>query len=144
MKNVRGEARRGNARVPPSPLRAIDLESSVNPSAGSRARRKPTRFRRTISWWDLSRPSTNGARPLPRHECIKRERYSYHEFPLFAFNPNVFNRLRSLSRSRRENIPDTFSRYPFPESGIPRFVFGTQGARWNRSDLRREKEGKGF
>lgn len=66
MRNVRGEARRGNARDRLG-------QSSVNPSAGSRARRKSTRFRRTISWRDLSRPSTKGARPDTSPRMYKRE-----------------------------------------------------------------------
>lgn len=124
MRNVRGEARRGNARDRLG-------QSSVNPSAGSRARRKSTRFRRTISWRDLSRPSTKGARPdtsprmykreikIDRERERERERYSCHEFPLRSRStcPNP-----SLS-SRPEDIPDTLSRYPFPESGD--LVFGT-------------------
>lgn len=115
MKNVRGEARRGNARVPPSPLRAIDLESSVNPSAGSRARRKPTRFRRTISWWDLSRPSTNGARPLPRHECInEREREGERGIRATSFLCSRSTRTCSTDSDRCLVLVEKIFPIPFP------------------------------
>lgn len=125
-------------------------ESSVNPSAGSRARRKPTRFRRTISWWDLSRPSTKGLAPIPRHECInerEREGYSCHEFPLTSVRvqPETCPNPSSVASPRK------YSRYlvPLSVSGIGSAEISYSGRRklvgidqiWEEEERRREKKG---
>lgn len=122
-------------------------ESSVNPSAGSRARRKPTRFRRTISWWDLSRPSTKGLAPIPRHECInERERG--------VFVPRVSSvRVQPETCPNPSSVasPRKYSRYlvPLSVSGIGSAEISYSGRRklvgidriWEEEERRREKKG---
>lgn len=124
-------------------------ESSVNPSAGSRARRKPTRFRRTISWWDLSRPSTKGLAPIPRHECInERERERG------VFVPRVSSvRVQPETCPNPSSVasPRKYSRYlvPLSVSGIGSAEISYSGRRklvgidriWEEEERRREKKG---